>query len=175
LKGPAVAGEKRCEQLILHQGGIMQSPASRYVFPALGKLDAQCEQYTWPILRVAYGAFYIPHGCQKLFGWFGGNIAGTAKGMAASGLEPAMFWAYYIGVLELVGGILMVIGFLTRPVAALFFGFMFVAAFHVHWKIGYFWTGRGLEMPLLLLILALVILIRGGGKYSVDRRIGREV
>src|SRR6266487_3702712 len=76
---------------------------------------------------------------------------------------------------EMVGGVLMVIGFLTRPVAALFFGFMAVAAFHVHWKIGYFWTGRGLEMPLLLLILALVILIRGGGKYSVDRRIGREV
>src|SRR6266568_3221513 len=125
----------------------MQSPASRYVFPALGKFYERCEQYTWPILRVAYGAFYIPHGCQKLFGWFGGNIA----------------------------GILMVIGFLTRPVAALFFGFMFVAAFHVHWKIGYFWTGRGLEMPLLLLILALVILIRGGGKYSVDRHIGREV
>ena len=57
----------------------------------------------------------------------------------------------------------------------LFIGFMAVAAFHVHWKIGYFWTGRGLEMPLLLLILALVILIRGGGEYSVDRRIGREV
>src|SRR6266581_3511016 len=140
----------------------MQSPASRYVFPALGTLYERCRQYAWPIFRVAYGAFYIPHGCQKLFGWFGGNIAGTAKGMAASGLE-------------LVGGVLMVIGFLTRPVAALFFGFMAVAAFHVHWKIGYFWTGRGLEMPLLLLILALVILIRGGGKYSVDRRIGREV
>ncbi len=117
----------------------MQSPASRYVFPALGTLYQRFQQYAWPIFRVAYGAFYIPHGCQKLFGWFGGNIGGTAKGMAA------------------------------------FIGFMAVAAFHVHWKIGYFWTGRGLEMPLLLLVLALVILIRGGGEYSVDRRVGREV
>ncbi len=114
----------------------MQSPASRYVFPALGALYQRFQQYAWPIFRVAYGAFYIPHGCQKLFGWFGGNIAGTAKGMAAAGLEPGMFWAYYIGTLEFVGGILMVIGFLTRPVAALFIGFMAVAAFHVHWKIG---------------------------------------
>src|SRR6266852_6456963 len=142
----------------------MQSPASRYVFPALGTLYERCRQYAWPIFRVAYGAFYIPHGCQKLFGWFGGNIAGTAKGMAAAGIEPGMIWAYYIGTLELVGGVLVAIGFLTRPVAALFFGFMFVAAFHVNWKLGYFWTSRGMEMALLSLILSLVILIRGGGE-----------
>jgi len=149
--------------------------ASRYVFPALGSLYERYQRFAWPLFRVALGLWFVPHGCQKLFGWFGGNIAGTAKGMAAAGIEPSMFWAYYIGTLELVGGILLAIGFLTRPVAALFFGFMFVAVFFVHWKIGYFWTGRGLEMPLLLMVLCLVILIRGGGEYSVDRRIGREV
>ena len=95
--------------------------------------------------------------------------------MAAAGIEPGMFWAYYIGTLELVGGFLVAIGFLTRPMAALFFGFMLVAAFHVNWKLGYFWTSRGMEMPLLLLVLSLVILIRGGGEFSVDRRIGREL
>ena len=154
----------------------MQSPqAARYVFPALGGLWEKCDKYVWALLRIGYGLWYVPHGAQKLFGLFGGNIAGVAKGMDAAGISPGMFWAYYIGTLEFVGGILMVIGFLTRPVAALFIGFMAVAAFHVHWKIGYFWTGRGLEMPLLLLILALVILIRGGGEYSVDRRVGREV
>jgi len=155
----------------------MQTPpqASRYVFPALGALYERCQRFAYPILRVAFGLWFIPHGCQKLFGWWGGNIAGVAKGMAAAGIEPGIFWAYYIGTLELVGGVLVAIGFLTRPVAALFFGFMFVAAFHVNWKLGYFWTSRGMEMPLLLLVLSLVILIRGGGEYSVDRRIGREI
>jgi putative oxidoreductase len=124
---------------------------------------------------VAYGLWFVPHGCQKLFGWFGGNIANSAKGMAAPGLEPAMFWAYYIGTLELVGGVMLAVGYLTRPVAVLFFGFMFVAAFHVNIKAGYFWTSRGMEMPLLLLVLSVVILIRGGGDFSVDHRIGREV
>jgi putative oxidoreductase len=149
--------------------------ASRYVFPALGALYERCQRFAYPILRVAYGLWFVPHGCQKLFGWFGGNIAGTAKGMAGAGIEPAMFWAYYIGTLELVGGLLLAVGFLTRPIAALFFGFMFVAAFHVNIQAGYFWTSRGMEMPLLLLVLSVVILIRGGGDFSVDRRIGREV
>jgi putative oxidoreductase len=155
----------------------MQTPpqASRYVFPALGALYERCQRFAYPILRVAFGLWFIPHGCQKLFGWWGGNIAGVAKGMAVAGIEPGMFWAYYIGTLELVGGVLVAIGLLTRPVAALFFGFMFVAAFHFNWKLGYFWTSRGMEMPLLLLVLSLVILIRGGGEYSVDRRIGREI
>ena len=96
--------------------------ASRYVFPALGALYERCQRFAYPILRVTFGVWFIPHGCQKLFGWWGGNIAGVAKGMAAAGIEPGMFWAYYIGVLELVGGFLIAIGFLTRPVAALFFG-----------------------------------------------------
>ena len=99
----------------------MQTPpqASRYVFPALGALYERCQRFAYPILRVTFGVWFIPHGCQKLFGWWGGNIAGVAKGMAAAGIEPGMFWAYYIGTLELVGGFLVAIGFLTRPVAAL--------------------------------------------------------
>ena len=147
----------------------------QYVFPALAKLYERCKPYTYTILRVSLGLWFVPHGCQKLFGWWGGNIANTAKGMAAASLEPAMFWAYYIGVLELVGGLLLAVGLATRPVAALFVGFMFVAAFHVNIKAGYFWTSRGMEAPLLLLVLCLLVLIRGGGEYSVDRRIGREV
>ena len=72
----------------------MQAPqqASRYVFPALGALYERCQRFAYPILRVTFGVLFIPHGCQKLFGWWGGNIAGTAKGMAAAGLEPGMFW-----------------------------------------------------------------------------------
>lgn len=149
--------------------------APQYVFPALGRLYERCKPYAYTILRVSYGLWYVPHGCQKLLGWFGGSIEGTAKGMASAGIVPPMFWAYYIGTLELVGGLLLAVGFLTRPVAALFFGFMAVAAFYYNPRAGYFWTSRGMEMPLLLFVLAVVILIRGGGEYSVDRRIGREI
>src|SRR2546426_12524012 len=117
---------------------IMQTQASRYVFPALGALYERCQRFAYPILRVAFGLWFIPHGCQKLFGWWGGNIAGVAKGMAAGGIEPGMVWADYIGTLGLVGGVLVAIGFLTPAVAAPFFGVMLRCAIPGHAKLGHF-------------------------------------
>src|SRR2546428_13818541 len=93
----------------------MQTPqqASRYVFPALGALYERCQRFAYPILRVSFGLWFIPHGCQKLFGWWGGNIGGTAKGMAAAGLAAGMFPGDYIGVLAIGGGVLLLTGFLV--------------------------------------------------------------
>src|ERR1700730_16903619 len=147
----------------------------RYVVPALGSLYAALEAYSWPLVRAATGLFFMPHGMQKLFGFWGGDIARTAEGFAKQGLNPSLFWAYYIGCLEVFGGLCLVLGLATRPVAALFAGFMFVAAFHVHMPIGWFWTTRGMELPLYLMLICLAIVIHGGGALSVDRRLGREV
>jgi putative oxidoreductase len=147
----------------------------RYVVPALGSLYTALEAYSWLLVRAATGLFFIPHGMQKLFGFWGGDIVKTAEGFAKQGLNPSMFWAYYISCLEVFGGLCLVLGLLTRPVAALFAGFMFVAAFHVHMPIGWFWNARGMELPLYLLLICLAILIRGGGPLSLDRRLGREI
>jgi len=147
----------------------------RYVIPALGSIYTALETYSWPLVRAATGFFFLPHGLQKLFGFWGGDIARTAEGFAKQGLHPSLFWAYYIGCLEFFGGILLIIGLLTRPVAALFAGFMFVAAFHVTIQRGWFWTGGGMEVPLYLLLVCLAILIRGAGSLSLDRRLGSEI
>ena len=95
--------------------------------------------------------------------------------MATVGLEPAMALATYIAVLELVGGTLLALGLLTRLVAVQVVGFMAVATFHVLWGKGFFWTQGGYEYSLLLGLLAVAIAIKGGGRYSLDRVIGREV
>ena len=147
----------------------------RYLVPRLAGIYAALDTYSWPLIRVATGLFFVPHGLQKLLGFWGGDLGKTAEGFAKLGLEPGMFWASYIGCLELVGGPLLAIGLLTRPIAALFVGFMAVGAFHVHMKIGWFWTGRGMEVPLYLMLICLGILIRGGGALSVDRALGREI
>lgn len=147
----------------------------RYVVPGLGAVYRALDTFSWPLVRAATGLFFVPHGLQKLFGMWGGDIARTAEGMARQGLEPAWFWAYYIGVLEVVGGLMLVVGVLTRPVAALFVGFMAVAAFHVHMKLGWFWSNRGMEVPLYLMLICLAIMIRGGGNLSIDRTLRREV
>ena len=146
-----------------------------YIVPALERVYTGFEVLSWPLVRAATGAFFLPHGMQKLFGFWGGDIARTAEGFAKQGLNPATFWAYYIGCLEFFGGICLILGLVTRPVAALFAGFMFVAAFHVHMPIGWFWTNRGMEVPFYLLLVCLAIVIRGGGPLSVDRLLGREI
>ena len=99
----------------------------------------------------------------------------TAAGFAKLGLNPSLFWAYYIGCLEFFGGICLILGLLTRPVATLFAGFMFVAAFHVHMPRGWFWSAGGMEVPLYLLLISLAIVIRGGGPLSLDSCLGREI
>ncbi len=148
---------------------------TQYVIPGLGGIYQRFGKFAWPIVRIAYGAWYMPHGLQKLFGWFGGNINGVAKGIESIGWHPPLFWAYYLGCLELFGGFLLLLGLFTRPVALLFAGFMFVATFQYNIKFGYFWVKGGMEMPLLLLVVAIAILVRGGGEYSLDRKLGREI
>ena len=72
----------------------------RYLVPALGGIYSALKTYSWPLVCIATGLFFVPHGLQKLFGMWGGDIVRTAEGMARQGLEPAMFWAYDIAVLE---------------------------------------------------------------------------
>lgn len=151
----------------------MSEPAP--YFPALARLYRPLDRWAWPLVRIAAGAMLIPHGAQKLFGVWGGDMARTIAAFAQLGLEPAAVLAWFIGCLEFVGGILLVVGLLTRPVAVLVAGFMAVAVFHVHWPNGFFWTKGGFEYPLMWMLLALAIAIRGGGPLSVDARIGREV
>ncbi len=118
----------------------------------------------------------MPHGAQKLFGWFGGRgLEATAQGFAGMGFEPGWLFATYIAVLEFFGGLMLALGLLTRPVAALVVGFMAVAAFQVHWGNGFFWSDGGFEYPLMWGLIALAYVIRGGGRYSLDAAIGREL
>jgi len=113
----------------------------------------------------------IPHGWMKLFA---DALAGTVPGMGRMGLEPAYPLAVYIALLELVGGTLLALGYLTRLVAIQVIGFMVVAAFYVHLGNGFLWIKGGYEYPLFWGIVALAILFRGGGPLSVDRLIGKE-
>ena len=70
---------------------------------------------------------------------------------------------------------MLALGLATRPVAALVFGVMAVAVVAVHWPAGFFWTSGGYEYPLLWAVAALFFVLRGGGRYSADALIGREI
>ncbi len=90
----------------------------RYYIPALGNLWASLESYALPILRAGLGIILMAHGCQKLFGMFGGmGLNANAALFDRLGYHPGMFWGTLVGCTETFGGALLVIGLFTRPAA----------------------------------------------------------
>lgn len=150
--------------------------APRPFIPALSSVYDRLAPLAYPMVRVTVGLFLMPHGAQKLFGWFGGHgLDATATSFATKmGLEPGLLWATLAGLTEFFGGLAVAIGFLTRPAAAAVFVLLMVAAIKVHLPNGFFWSQGGFEYPVLWGLMALAIVFRGGGEMSVDSRIGRE-
>jgi len=150
------------------------TPAKPLV-PAFASITDALSPFAEPLVRVTAGLLLVPHGAQKLFGWFGGyGIEATGQFFAAKLGLPASL-ALTAGIIEFFGGLLLAAGIATRPVAALVFGLMAVAVVQVHLPAGFFWTTGGYEYPLLWGIVALSFVIRGGGRYSVDGLIAREI
>jgi putative oxidoreductase len=149
--------------------------AAKPLVPALARVTEALTPYAEPLVRVTTGLLLVPHGAQKLFGWFGGyGIAGTEQFFASKlGLPPWV--AVLAGLVEFGGGLLLCLGLVTRVAAALVVGLMTVAVIQVHLPNGFFWTKGGYEYPLLWGILALSFAIRGGGRFSLDALIGREI
>ncbi len=126
------------------------------------------------VLRVALGAIMFPHGAQKLLGWFGGRgYEATVQGFVNGQHIPEIL-AIAVIMAESVGAVALVAGFFTR-LAALAIGIdMTVAIILVHWKNGFFmnWSGKaageGFEYHLLMIAIALALILKGGGRWSVD-------
>jgi putative oxidoreductase len=151
------------------------SSTPRPLIPALGGLYSGLSNIAQAVLRIALGGILIPHGMQKLFGSFGGmGLEKNAALFDKIGYTPGMFWGTLVGCTELVGGVLLVLGLLTRPAAFAIIIFMINGVYFTSKTGGFFWTSRGSEFAILILVVAFFVLIRGGGPWSLDRRIGRE-
>jgi len=83
-------------------------------------------------------------------------------------------WVTIVAVTELVGGIMLILGLFTRFWAAGVAIFMINAVWFTSAK-GFFWTAGGSEFSILLLAVALVFLIRGGGECSIDSKMSKEL
>ncbi|MBF7729806.1 DoxX family protein [Pseudomonas sp. N040] len=124
------------------------------------------------VLRVGLGLALMPHGAQKLFGWFGGyGLEGTGQWMDSIGLQPGLLMAALAGSAEFFGGLALVLGLLTRPAAALTAFTMLVAIFSVHSGNGFFMANNGYEYGFVLLVASLALLISGAGRFSLDGRL----
>lgn len=145
---------------------------SRLIFPGLAGLYRGLAPFAYAFMRFSTGMVMVPHGVVKLFQ---GGAAATAKG-ALGGLGPdlSLAVAYFVGGVELFGALMLAVGFLTRLAALTIAIEMTVIVFVILWPHGYFWTKQGYEFALLWDLLCLGILVRGGGRYSVDRFLPKE-
>jgi putative oxidoreductase len=149
--------------------------SSRYYIPAFAGIYASLDRFMLPLLRVTLGAILIPHGCQKLFGWFSGpGLGRIIASFDQIGYRPGWFWASVVALTELVGGLMLVFGFFTRFAAVAVVIFM-INAVHFTSAKGFFWTQGGSEFAILLLVVALVFAIKGGGDYSIDKAMSKEL
>ncbi|MFZ3266525.1 MAG: DoxX family protein [Terriglobales bacterium] len=124
-------------------------------------------------LRLVLGVVFFAHGAQKMLGWFGGHgFHATISFFGHLGLPAPV--AFLVICTEFFGGLGLIVGLLTRIAALGIGGEMIGAIFLVHLPNGFFmnWTGmqkgEGIEYHLLVLAIAATLLLRGGGKFSVD-------
>ena len=118
------------------------------------------------ILRVITGFLFAAHGWQK-FNEF--TIAGTQSAFSQMGVPAAQAVAPVVATLELVGGVALILGVLTRVFAALLAVDMLGALFLVHASAGVFVTTGGYELVLILAAAALAVALVGAGRLSADR------
>ncbi len=123
-------------------------------------------QLTFFLLRVVAGFLFIQAGGLILFGWFGGMPGGErVRLMSQTGIG---------GVLEFFGGILIMLGLFTRPVAFILSGMMAVAYWQFHFPNGY-WPVQNQGMPAVLFcFIFLYMAAKGGGDWSIDALIRRK-
>jgi putative oxidoreductase len=128
------------------------------------------------ILRAVVGGYFIGHGTQKLFGWFGGyGPEGTGQFFESLGLRPGKRHAIAAGAAEAGGGTLLVLGAATPLAASVLTATMITAINRVHLKNGPWATNQGYEYNLVLIAAVLALAETGPGSPSVDDARGSQM
>jgi len=125
------------------------------------------EPFARSLLRIVAGFTFSLHGFQKLLGFFGGM-----GGHGATAPVFSLMWT--AGVLEMIGGLLLVVGLLTRPVALVLAGEMAFAYFRVHQPRALWPIQNGGELAVLYCFVFLYLCTAGPGPLSLDRLVRRS-
>jgi putative oxidoreductase len=145
----------------------------RPIIPALGPFYDNVRDLSWLVVRLTAGGMLLVHGIMKLTTT---TVAAFAAGsLARRGIEPSLPLAYVVFFLETIGAVCIMLGLFTRFFAAAIGIQFLIITFHAHWPQGFTWSRGGWEYPLFWGLIILAIGLRGGGPYSLDRKLGREL
>ncbi len=143
----------------------------RLLIPGLAGFYAAMEPIAYTLVRVVFGLVMFMHGWQKV------NTFGLERvsGAFATNYGLPAAAAYLVAFVEVVGGLAILVGLFTRFFASASAILLLVAMFAAHWAKGFYAGQGGYEFVLTLGLVAFFIAIRGGGVYSVDAKIGKEL
>jgi len=133
------------------------------------------------IVRIVLGVVFFAHGAQKTLGWFGGHGLQSTLRVFREQLRIPAPLAILAVAAEFLGGLGLLVGLLSRIAALGIAAVMLVALLTVHWKCGFFMNwygeerGNGIEYHVLVLVLALVVMIKGGGPSSLDQVLYKHI
>jgi putative oxidoreductase len=148
----------------------MERIAPRLLIPQLRGFYAWAEPLSWALVRITAGLMLIPHGWPKLMM----GVGPTAQmALVKRGIYPAEPLAVVLILIETLGGLCIALGLFTRFWAAAATIEMAVIVYHHLPNFG--WAQRGYEYPLFWGLIMFAIALRGGGPYSLDRVLGREL
>lgn len=123
------------------------------------------QEYFYFAFRVLVGLFFLQHGGQKLFGWFGGLGGNPVELVSLMGLA---------GIIEFFGGLAILLGIFTRLAALISAAEMIVALFMAHFQQGYVLIKNGGEPAALFFASFLVLLAYGAGRWNLGKMLFKK-
>jgi putative oxidoreductase len=143
----------------------------KLLLPGLKPLYDAVIPLSWLVVRVAVGWNLVVHGWGKLMI---GPTPGFLKAYVDLGFDPPLPWFWGAFGIEFIGGIALILGLFTRFfAAAAAIEMLFI--FFCYWSHGFAWLKAGYEYVLLWGLISFAIALRGGGPYSLDRWLGKEL
>jgi putative oxidoreductase len=143
----------------------------KLIFPGLAGFYTAVSDLWYPMIRITVGAIMLVHGWGKI----ANGISPLASYLGRVGLTPPTPFAYVVYINETVGAVCIILGLLTRFFAASIAIELAVALWIVHAAKGFGASAGGYEYVLMWGIVMFAIALRGGGPYSLDRVIGKEL
>lgn len=128
-------------------------------------IDLRTAPYAITVLRISLGILFLAHGLLKVFNF---TLAGTAQFFGSVGLPE--FMAYIVTPMEILGGLLLILGLYSRWVSIVLLPILIVATFKVHGTNGWLFTneGGGWEFPAFFAIATIVQFLLGDGAYALS-------
>lgn len=155
--------------LAVFLGGAGRHAVGKWV---IQRFDELLAPFAYAFARVWFALLILPSGYEKVFSDGAARIA--AGNILKTGFYPPLFWAWVVALLEFVGMILLAAGLLTRPIAFMMAIELGVIVVAIQMPNGWYWTSRGTEFAAILFVVCCAFVLGGGGRFSLDRKLGKE-